>query len=60
MKKSLLVIICGMLLVACTKHDDILPELPKASEAAKHPDKAQFLEAVINKIQDSSMYTVGE
>ena len=22
-----------MLLVACTKHDDILPELPKASEA---------------------------
>ena len=33
MKKSLLVIMCGMLLVACTKHDDILPELPKASEA---------------------------
>jgi len=34
MKKSLLVIICGMLLVACTKHDDMLPEpTPKVNEA---------------------------
>ena len=31
-----------------------------AQVEAKHPDKAQFLEAVINKIQDCSMYTVGE
>ena len=27
---------------------------------ARHPEKAQFLEAVINKIQDCSQYTVGK
>jgi hypothetical protein len=31
-----------------------------AQVEAKHPEKAQFLEAVINKIQDCSQYTVGK
>lgn len=31
-----------------------------AQVEAKHPDKAQFFEATINKIQDCSQYTVGK
>lgn len=31
-----------------------------AQVEAKHPDKAQFFEATISKIQDCSQYTVGE
>lgn len=31
-----------------------------AQVEAKHPEKGQYVEAVINKIQDCSQYTVGE
>ena len=31
-----------------------------ASVEAKHPDKKEFVEAIITKIQDCSQYTVGK
>ena len=31
-----------------------------AQVEAKHPEKAQFLEGIISKIQDCSQYTVGK
>lgn len=42
--------------------DDLVKGVLKigAQVKASHPDKNQFVDAIVNKIQDCSQYTVGE